>query len=284
MKCHSVSRAGGQVGPELSAVGGSSPTDYIVNSILNPNLAVKEQYVTRVFELSSGKVLTGIVIDRDDVRVNVRDVNGQTISIPTADIDDEAEGRSLMPQGLTMFLTRSELIDLARFVSELGKPGPYAVQQAKRIQRWRVLRSPADEVVNEVPHVENLRQFVFGAPAEQWLPAYGKVNGTLPLSEIAAAADWAAPGEQPRVLILQGEISVSEEGPVRFLIDASTPFQAWVGADSIESKRDATVTLPAGRHPVTFRLELSGKEKPELKVECATPDGASTNFEVIGGA
>ncbi len=189
-----------------------------------------------------------------------------------------------MPQGLTMFLTRSELIDLARFVSELGKPGPYAVQQAKRIQRWRVLRSPADEVVNEVPHVENLRQFVFGAPAEQWLPAYGKVNGTLPLSEIAAAADWAAPGEQPRVLILQGEISVSEEGPVRFLIDASTPFQAWVGADSIESKRDATVTLPAGRHPVTFRLELSGKEKPELKVECATPDGASTNFEVIGGA
>jgi putative heme-binding domain-containing protein len=284
MKCHSVSRAGGQVGPELSAVGGSSPTDYIVNSILNPNLAVKEQYVTRVFELSSGKVLTGIVIDRDDVRVNVRDVNGQTLSIPTADIDDEAEGRSLMPQGLTMFLTRGELIDLARFVSELGKPGPYAVQQAKRIQRWRVLRSPSEELVNEVPHVENLRQFVFGAPAEQWLSAYSKVNGTLPLSEIVEAADGATTGDKPRVLILQGEINVSQEGPVRFLIDASTPFQAWVGADAIESKRDATVTLPAGRHPVTFRVELSGKEKPELKVECATPDGAATNFEVVGGA
>jgi putative heme-binding domain-containing protein len=284
MKCHSVSRAGGQVGPELSAVGGSSPTDYIVNSILNPNLAVKEQYVTRVFELSSGKVLTGIVIDRDDVRVNVRDVNGQTITIPTADIDDEAEGRSLMPQGLTMFLTRSELVDLARFVSELGKPGPYAVQQTKRIQRWRVLRAPADELVNEVPHVENLRQFVFGAPAEQWLPAYGKVNGALPLSEIVDAADWAAPGEKPRVLILQGEINVSDEGPVRFSIDSSAPFQAWVAADSIESKREATVTLPVGRHPITLRVEVAGKEKPELKVECATPDGATTNFEVVGGA
>ena len=287
MKCHSVSRAGGQVGPELSAVGGSSPTDYIVNSILNPNLAVKEQYVTRVFELASGKVLTGIVIDRDDVRVNVRDVNGQTISIPTADIDEEAEGRSLMPQGLTMFLTRSELVDLARFVSELGKPGPYAVQPVKRIQRWRVLRSPAEELVNEVPHVENLRQFVFSAPAEQWMPAYGKVNGSLPLSEIIESADWAAAGEKPRVLILQGEINVSQEGPVRFVIDANSPFQAWVGADSIESKRDATVTLPAGRHPVTFRVEISGvssKDKPELKVECATPDGAATNFEVIGGA
>jgi hypothetical protein len=147
-----------------------------------------------------------------------------------------------------------------------------------------VLRAPADELVNEVPHVENLRQFVFGASAEQWLPAYAKVNGTLPLSEVADAADWAAPGEKPRVLILQGEINVSQEGPIRFAIDASMPFQAWVGADSIESKRDATVTLPAGRHPVTFRVELTGKDKPELKVECATPDGAATNFEVVGGA
>ena len=69
MKCHSVSRAGGQVGPELSAVGGSSPIDYVVNSILNPNLAVKEQYVTRVFVLSNGKVLTGVVIDRDEIRI-----------------------------------------------------------------------------------------------------------------------------------------------------------------------------------------------------------------------
>ena len=35
---------------------------------------------------------------------------------------------SLMPQGITRFLTRSELIDLIRFVGELGKPGPYALR------------------------------------------------------------------------------------------------------------------------------------------------------------
>ncbi|MFO0906168.1 MAG: c-type cytochrome [Pirellulales bacterium] len=277
MKCHSVSRAGGQVGPELSAVGGSSPVDYVVNSILNPNLAVKEQFVTRVFELSSGKVLTGIVIDRDDVRVNVRDVNGQTLSIPTADIDDEAEGRSLMPQGLTLFLTHDELVDLAKFVSELGKPGPYAVQTAKRIQRWRVLRDPPTELTAETPHLENLRQFVFGAPAEQWAAAYGKVNGYLPLAELRQ-------GRTPQVLILQGEVNVTAEGPVRLQLESTETVQTWIGSESLDAKRDAVVTLPVGRHPLTFRVEVSDREQPELRVELSIPDGASTNFEVVGGS
>ncbi|MFO0868193.1 MAG: HEAT repeat domain-containing protein [Pirellulales bacterium] len=278
LKCHSVSRAGGQVGPELSAVGGSSPVDYVVNSILNPNLAIKEQFVTRVFELASGKVLTGIVIDRDDVRVNIRDVNGQTISIPTADIDEEAEGRSLMPQGLTLFLTRDELIDLARFVSELGKPGPYAVQQAKRIQRWRVLQSPPAELTAEVPHLENIRQFVFQASPEAWLPAYGQVNGVLPLAELRPASS------APQVLILQGEIAVSAEGPVHLQIDSTETVQTWVGSEALDTRRSADVTLPVGRHPLVFRVELSERTQPELRVELSTPAGAATNFEVVGGS
>src|SRR5205085_9535025 len=96
MRCHSVSRAGGQVGPELSAVGGSSPLDYVVNSILNPNLAVKEQFVTRVFETVEGKVLSGIVIDRDESRVRFRDAQGKTIVLATGDIEEESEGTSMM--------------------------------------------------------------------------------------------------------------------------------------------------------------------------------------------
>jgi len=48
-----------------------------------------------------------------------------TITIPTADIDEEIEGKSLMPQGITKFLTHDEFLDLAKFISELGKPGDY---------------------------------------------------------------------------------------------------------------------------------------------------------------
>ena len=93
--------------------------------------------MTRVIVTDDGETHTGIIVDRDEVRVNLRDAAGKVVTIPTADIEEEAEGKSLMPQGLTKFLTRQELVDVVRFLSELGKPGPYAIRKTPTIQRWR---------------------------------------------------------------------------------------------------------------------------------------------------
>ena len=38
----------------------------------------------------------------------------------------------MMPAGLADPLTRQELVDLVRFLSELGRPGPYAASCATR--------------------------------------------------------------------------------------------------------------------------------------------------------
>jgi putative heme-binding domain-containing protein len=277
MRCHSVSRAGGQVGPDLSAVGGSSPVDYVVNSILNPNLAVKEQYVTKVFALVNGTVLTGVVIDRDDTRVRIRDVQGKTITIPTADIDEEVEGKSLMPQGLTKFMTRGELLDLAKFISELGKPGDFEIRKTLSIQRWRVLRKPAKELTAEVPHLEHIRQFILGSPPEDWASVYAKVAGVLPLSELRV-------GKTPVVLILQGEVQVNEAGKLAFKVSSTEKFQAWIDTEAFESKTDIEASLETGRHTITLRVEVSGSESPELKVDVVKPEGSTVQFEVIGGS
>jgi putative heme-binding domain-containing protein len=281
MKCHSVSRAGGQIGPELSAVGGSSPVDYVVNSILNPNLAVKEQFVTRLFFLQDGTTVTGIVVDRDDVRVLVRDARGEVLTVPVADIEEEAEGQSLMPQGLTRFLTRDELLDLARFVSELGKPGAYAVQTDKTIQRWRVLRSPAKELVDDVPHLENVRQLILGSDPADWDAAYGKVNGYLPLSEVKS-------NPAMEVLILQGEIAVSTGGTVAIQIESTETYQIWLDDQPLNPDNTITAALEAGPHKLTLRVELSQAETPEadnaqLRVELTPPPDSTLEFEVVGG-
>ena len=276
LKCHSINRAGGQVGPELSAVGGSSPIDYVVNSILNPNLAVKEQYVTRIFALSTGKVLTGVVIDRDDVRVNMRDANGNIVKIPTADIDEEVAGKSLMPQGLTKFLTRDELLDLAKFISELGKPGAYAVQQGKTIQRWRNLRKPPPELTAEIPHLEHIRQLVLASQPADWESVYGRVSGGLPLEELRM-------GDKPAVLILQGEINVSAAGKATVSISSTETLQSWFDADSFDTKKQFDVELTPGRHTITLRVEVSTREAPEVRVEFKTPADSAANYEVIGG-
>lgn len=277
MRCHSVSRAGGQVGPDLSAVGGSSPLDYVVNSILNPNLAVKEQYVTKIFVLVSGTVLTGVVVDRDDTRVRIRDAQGKTIVIPTADIDEEVDGKSLMPQGLTKFMTRGELLDLAKFISELGKPGKFEIRKTPSVQRWRVLRKPPSELTDEVPHLEHIRQFVLGSSPDDWTSAYSKVAGVLPLDELRR-------GRMPVVVILQGEIQVNEAGSVGFKVSSTENFQAWVDAEAFESKTEFSLPLEAGRHTITLRVEISDREAPELQVELMKPEGSTVQFEVVGGA
>lgn len=276
-RCHSLNRAGGQVGPDLSAVGGSSPLDYVVNSILNPSLAVKEQYVTRVFETSEGKVLTGIVIDRDESRVRIRDSQGNVIVLPTGSIEDEAEGKSMMPNGITKFLTRDELLDLIRFISELGKPGPYAVRTPTALQRWQVMLQPPTELTAEVPHLEHIRQHILGSSPESWGPAYGRISGVLPLNELRK-------DEQPTVLLLRGELQVSEAGSVGVKISSTEPCQAWLDSTAFGIQKEFETTLEPGRHQVILRVEVSTNEAPELKVEFSRPEGSTAQFEVVGGS
>jgi putative heme-binding domain-containing protein len=276
MRCHSVSRAGGQVGPDLSAVGGSSPVDYIVNSILNPNLAVKEQFVTRIFETKDGKVLLGIVIDRDESRVRIRDAQGQTLIIATADIEEEAPGTSMMPTGLTKFLTHRELIDLMRFIAELGRSGAYAVRTTPSIQRWRVLAQPPAELTAEVPHLEHIRQHVLGSEPDAWRSMYAKVAGVVPLEELRK-------GNPPTVAILRGELKVSEPGKVAVSVETTESVQVWVDGEAFGDRRQFEVPLERGLHQVIVRVEISNREAPELKVELGRPQGSTAQFEVVGG-
>jgi hypothetical protein len=234
-----------------------------------------------LFFLQDGTTVTGIVVDRDDVRVLVRDARGEVLTVPVADIEEEAEGQSLMPQGLTRFLTRDELLDLARFVSELGKPGAYAVQTDKTIQRWRVLRSPAKELVDDVPHLENVRQLILGSDPADWDAAYGKVNGYLPLSEVKS-------NPAMEVLILQGEIAVSTGGTVAIQIESTETYQIWLDDQPLNPDNTITAALEAGPHKLTLRVELSQAETPEadnaqLRVELTPPPDSTLEFEVVGG-
>lgn len=207
-----------------------------------------------MFETSDGKVLTGIVIDRDESRVRIRDSQSKELLIPTADIEDEVEGRSIMPNGLTKFLTHDELLDLISFVSGLGKPGKYAVRTAPIIQRWQVLVNPPAELTSDVPHLEHLRQHVLAAPPEAWASAYAMFNGELPLSELRQ-------GNEPKVVILRGEVEVTEAGPVEFDIasteacrSGSTPSRSTLAARSFcRWTRAGTRSSSACRFPARSR-------------------------------
>ena len=151
MSCHALSKAGGDVGPDLIAIGQTSPLDYIINSIMLPDQAIKEEYQTLVVQTLDGQVFQGIVTDKDEQRIVLKEATGEPRTFRPPRSTTRSPVVRLMPKGLVNFLTRAEFVDLVRFLSELGKPGPYAIRSTPTIQPWRVLKSVPDVLCESRP-------------------------------------------------------------------------------------------------------------------------------------
>lgn len=274
MKCHAVSAAGGQIGPDLSAIGSSSPLDYLARAVLDPDADIKEAYTTKVVLTVQGRIYQGIVADRTADALILRDANGNLTSIPLDDIDDEIEGKSLMPKGLVKFMTQAELIDLIKFLSVLGKPGDYQVRATQRMQRWRLLTNAPEELVREIPGFSSFEDLVLRSGV--WEAAYARVNGDLPLEEVSTKT-----GEE--VVYVQGEVRVTRPGPVGVTIDSPDGVHAWIGDQEIGSKREFTVALPVGTHPITLRIDTGKRASAVIKLELTRPEASKAEFAVVDG-
>lgn len=275
MKCHAVSKAGGQVGPDLSAVGASSPIDYLLHSISDPDQQIKEAYVTRVVVTDEGQVLQGIVANRTDDTLVLRDAAGKLISIPNDSIDEEIEGKSLMPKGLMKFMTEGELLDLVKFLSLLGKPGTeYAIRQAPRMQRWRVLSDVPDQFLEQVPDFTAFEDHIYRSQESQ--PVYARVGGEVPLEEVTTRL------QQP-VVYLVGEVEVTQSGSIGVRLDSAEGITMWVDKH-LAQDAEAIVELPTGRHPITLRIDTRERESGTVKLELFRPAGSTAEFTVVDGA
>lgn len=276
--CHALSRAGGGIGPDLSAVGVSSPVDYLVNSILLPDQVMKEAYLSLVVSTTDGQIYQGIVADKDNTRIVLKQANGDLQTVAVADIDEQKEGGSLMPKGLANLMTHAEFVDLVRFLAELGKPGtPYAVRNVPSIQRWRVLKPVPDALAKSTPDADALRSNVLEAAPSSWLPVYGKVDGSLPLDEVTTLAET-------HVVYVQGELDASAAGPVEIRLDSAKGVHAWYDDQAIEFGGDtSTVTLSPGHHTLTFRVDPSERDTKVLKVEIQKAEGSHAEFVIVGG-
>ena len=276
-KCHAVSGAGGGVGPDLSPIGATSPPDYLVNSIMVPDQAIKEEYQTVVVQTADGQVFQGIVVDKDDKRWVLREATGETRTVPAADVEDSKEGGSLMPKGLVNFLTRAEFVDLIRFLSEMGKPGPYAVRSTPTVQRWRVLKPVPEALARDLPDEDTFQTEVLKADVSRWVPAYGKVGGDLPVAEVREAAG-------SDVVYLRAEVEVSHGDKMEIVPNSADGVRLWVDNDlAPEGGAAYPVNLSSGRHVLTFRVDAKARGDRPLRVEVRKPPGSSAEYAVVGG-
>lgn len=274
-KCHALSGAGGGIGPDLSALGSSSPVDYVINSLMIPDQAIKEEFQTLVVQTTGGQVFHGIVADKDDNRIILKEATGELRTIPTSEIDESKEGGSLMPKGLVDFMTRAEFLDLVRFLSELGKPGPYGIRSTPTVQRWRFMKPVPAELREAVPEADAFRSRVLDADPAQWLPAYSKVGGELPLDEVAATA------ESP-VLYLQAELEVSHGDKAVVKLNSADGVTSWFDDQPAPLGPSFPIDLTTGRHKLTFRVDVEARKGRALRVEVVKAEGSSAEYVVVG--
>lgn len=279
-KCHALSGAGGDIGPDLSPVGTTSPPDYIITSILNPDLSIKETFITRAIVTDGGKIYQGIVADRDEQRVVLKEATGEKITIPVADIADEVEGKSLMPKGLAGFLTHQEFLDLVRFVSSLGKPGEYEVRSKPTVQRWLALREPSEKLLGEIPAPDVIRAEILTAPESSWLAAYAQVAGVLPLDEVAAALDASQP---PQVIYLRADLNIIDPGEIEIQLDNTRGIQAWIDDVPLKLASPIVTSVTTGPHQLLLRVSLAERGTSELSALVDKAHGSTTGVTIVGG-
>ena len=131
-----------------------------------------------------GRVLSGVKLRQTDTDLILRNAEDREISIPLNEIEEQKDGGSLMPAGLIDELTRTELVDLVRFLSELGKQGDFAIGSERLVRRWEVLQ---DTPGNRASSQAESNWLLHLGTQLQWGPNYSRVSGELALERCAGA-------------------------------------------------------------------------------------------------
>jgi len=246
--CHSIGAAGGKVGPDLSAVGTGLPMDMVIESVLWPNRQVKEGFNTTAVITKNDVIYQGFHASEDKQTLILRDpARDELIRVPIADIRARKEVGSVMPEGLTNGLTHAELRDLIRFLSDLGKPGPFRVPDQPLVRRWLTAGLKSVEEAGGVP----------------WLPHYATVAGLLPLEDLLPGS-WA-----------RFDVEVIKPGRFQLTFNNATGLGVYLDGTRASVPQHE---LSAGRH--VFLVSVDRSERGGAGLRCQVEPAAGSTGEL----
>lgn len=279
LKCHAIAGAGGKVGPDLTSIGGSAQVDYLIESILLPNKKIKEGYQTLVVITDDGKSASGIKVRQTGEELILRNNEDQEFGIPLSKIDEQVNGASLMPAGLIDRLTTSEVVDLVRFLSELGKVGKFQVGRDRVVRSWQTL-IPTPEAQFRVRRTR-LASVAQEDPAFTWQRAYSRVDGTLPTQGLPALPFRGPFQKQPSPIVFaRFDFEVTTAGEVDLVLGSTKGLGVWVDGTPLELAESTRLTPKVGRHRVT--ISVSTKDRPEaLRIELKDVEGSKAQLGLV---
>ena len=259
LSCHNIGGAGGTIGPDLSAIGTGMPFDLLVEAVLWPNRQVKEGFMSTLVLTKDGQMFQGFRVSDSKEEMLLRDPNTNSIRrIPLPDIKSKKDIGSVMPEGLTAGLTRTEICDMIRFLSELGRPGPFRVENKSFVRRWQVLKGAADSP-----------EAALKADAALWSTRYSYVSGVLPANEIPLSG-W-----------LRFDIDVTKAGPAVLRFTSIAGIECWIDGKPAVLQAETKVTFETGAHGILLRMDT--KAGRGLSVECEPDKNAGAELQILNG-
>jgi quinoprotein glucose dehydrogenase len=120
LRCHRTdANEEAAVGPQLSGLSERLSRRDILISIVDPNRDIAEGFESWTLLLNDDTVLAGRILSEDAENLALVNSDGEVFDVAPADISERKRGLSSMPEGLTGFLTRTEMRDLIEYLSTL---------------------------------------------------------------------------------------------------------------------------------------------------------------------
>jgi putative heme-binding domain-containing protein len=268
--CHAIGGAGGKVGPDMTSLGASAPVDYVIESVWFPNKKIKEGYHALAVETKDGRELTGTLARESAEQLVLRDASNQEITLAKNNIAERRNSTySLMPAGLIDGLTPQERIDLFRFLSELGKPGPFDASKGHVARAWKLrpgLHVEEQKSGGDLPFTD--------LSGKEWVNAVSNVDGHVPAEALREGAVVANKYAGIVAVYAAARLELAKAGPVRLKLAGADGAGVWIDGKAASGTGEIAADLGAGAHTVVLRLDP--KKLPDaLRLE--TSEGTFTN-------
>ena len=118
--CHRIGKEGKEVGPELTTIGKKYTRPQLLESILQPSKLIDPKYVTYLAEIDDGRVVSGLLVKKDDAEVVLKDAQDKEVRIPAEQVlRIVPQQQSLMPDLLLRDMTAEQVADLLAYLESL---------------------------------------------------------------------------------------------------------------------------------------------------------------------
>lgn len=133
-RCHSVNGSiASNLGPSLVDNKEPLANSEIVDAVLQPSKTIRKGFDTASVITTEGETITGLLVEKTDSQIVLRDANNLLVVIPISEVDQYANrSQSMMPAGqLNQLTSRQQFLDLVKYLIEIRDGGS---QRAKELQ------------------------------------------------------------------------------------------------------------------------------------------------------